>query len=175
MQAEYRYSNFGHTTDSPFSNPNAIVQLPDGGFFAAQHHLRESQVQAGFNYRFDMMVPPLFHQGASSSTRTPSCSARTIGGSTGATGFRAIASQATHFLRSRNQDHVSQIPQTSLACAGAFAAAAILAGIGPASAHTVIGQQNFPATLTIYDPGTDDELTLPTFTWTNNADGSVSY
>ncbi len=58
VQAEYRYSNFGHTNDSPFSNPNAFVGLPNGGFFAAQHYLRESQVQAGFSYRFDMMVPP---------------------------------------------------------------------------------------------------------------------
>ena len=57
VQAEYRYSNFGHTNDSPFSNPNAIVGLPNGGFFAAQHYLRENQVQVGFNYRFDMMVP----------------------------------------------------------------------------------------------------------------------
>ncbi len=31
-----------------------------------------------------------------------------------------------------------------------------------------------PATLTVDDPGVDDELALPTFTWTNNADGSVS-
>jgi hypothetical protein len=65
--------------------------------------------------------------------------------------------------------------KTSLAYAGAFAAAAILAGTGPASAHTVIGQRIFPATLTIDDPGTDDEFALPTFTWTNNADGSISY
>jgi hypothetical protein len=65
--------------------------------------------------------------------------------------------------------------KTSLACAGAFAAAAILAGIGPASAHTVIGQRIFPATLTIDDPGVDDELGLPTINYTYNADGSQSY
>jgi outer membrane immunogenic protein len=58
VPAEYRYSNFGHTNDSPFSNPNAIVGLPNGGFFAAQHYLTENQVQVGFSYRFDMMVPP---------------------------------------------------------------------------------------------------------------------
>ena len=57
VQAEYRYSNFGHTTDYPFSNPNAPVGLPANGFFAVPHHLTENQVQAGFNYRFDMMVP----------------------------------------------------------------------------------------------------------------------
>jgi outer membrane immunogenic protein len=58
VQAEYRYSNFGHTNDFPFSNPSAIVGLPPGGFFFAQHYLKENQVQVGFSYRFDMMVPP---------------------------------------------------------------------------------------------------------------------
>jgi outer membrane immunogenic protein len=57
VQAEYRYSNFGHTTDFPFSNPNAPVGLPPNGFFAVEHHLTENQVQVGVNYRFDMMVP----------------------------------------------------------------------------------------------------------------------
>ncbi|MGB6176621.1 MAG: hypothetical protein WBF43_09870, partial [Methylocella sp.] len=55
--------------------------------------------------------------------------------------------------------------KTSLACAGAFAAAAAIAGIGPASAHTVIGQRIFPVTLTIDDPGVNDELALPTFNY----------
>jgi outer membrane immunogenic protein len=66
VRAEYRYSNFGHVTDYPFSNPNAFVSFnqnapfpaPAGGFFVAQHYLNESQVQVGFSYRFDMMVPP---------------------------------------------------------------------------------------------------------------------
>ncbi|MFZ0495829.1 MAG: outer membrane protein [Methylocella sp.] len=57
VRAEYRYSNFGHTTDFPFANPNAIVQLPAGGFFSVPHHLTENQVQVGLSYRFDMMVP----------------------------------------------------------------------------------------------------------------------
>ena len=66
VRAEYRYSNFGHVTDFPFSNPNAVVSFnqnapspaPAGGFVVAQHYLNESQVQVGFSYRFDMMVPP---------------------------------------------------------------------------------------------------------------------
>jgi outer membrane immunogenic protein len=58
VQAEYRYSDFGHTSDYPFTNPSAVVGLPAGGYFLAQHHLTESQVQVGFAYRFDMMVPP---------------------------------------------------------------------------------------------------------------------
>jgi len=57
VRAEYRYSNFGHTSDYPFANPNAFV-LPAGGYVVAQHYLNESQVQVGFSYRFDMMVPP---------------------------------------------------------------------------------------------------------------------
>jgi len=59
--------------------------------------------------------------------------------------------------------------KTSLACAGAFAAAAIFAGISPASAHTIIGDRVFPATLTIDDPGTDDELSIPTFAYSFNS------
>jgi hypothetical protein len=55
--------------------------------------------------------------------------------------------------------------KTSLACAGAIAATAILAGISPASAHTVIGNRIFPATLTIDDPGVNDELALPSFAY----------
>jgi hypothetical protein len=55
--------------------------------------------------------------------------------------------------------------KASRACAGAIAAAAIIAGISPASSHTIIGNRIFPATLTIDDPGVDDELSIPTFTW----------
>jgi hypothetical protein len=55
--------------------------------------------------------------------------------------------------------------KASMACAGAFAAVAIFAGIGPASAHTIIGNRVFPATLTIDDPGVDDEFTIPTFNY----------
>ena len=66
VRAEYRYSNFGHVTDYPFSNPNAFVSFnqnapfpaPAGGFVVARHNPDESQVQVGFSYRFDMMVPP---------------------------------------------------------------------------------------------------------------------
>lgn len=57
VRAEYRYTNFGHTTDFPFTNPNNNV-LPAGGNFAVSHHLTENQVQVGFSYRFDWTVPP---------------------------------------------------------------------------------------------------------------------
>ena len=52
VRAEYRYSNFGHTTDFLFPGV-----LPEGGFLAAQHHLTENQVQVGFSYRFDWTGP----------------------------------------------------------------------------------------------------------------------
>jgi hypothetical protein len=40
---------------------------------------------------------------------------------------------------------------------------AVLGGVGSASAHGVVGQRFFPATLTTEDPFVADELSLPTF------------
>lgn len=65
--------------------------------------------------------------------------------------------------------------KVSLACAGAFAAAATLAGISPALAHTVVGNRVFPATLQIDDPGVNDELGAPIFGYVPNPDGSNAY
>ena len=65
--------------------------------------------------------------------------------------------------------------KASLACAGAFAAAAVLAGIGPALSHTIVGNRLFPATIGIDDPGVNDELTLPSFAYVANPDGSLQY
>jgi hypothetical protein len=62
--------------------------------------------------------------------------------------------------------------KASLACAGAIAAAATLAGIGPALSHTIVGNRVFPATLDIDDPGVNDELSVPTFSYAPNPDGS---
>jgi outer membrane immunogenic protein len=53
VRAEYRYSDFGHTTDFPFAGE---MPFPDS-FAFLQHHLTENQVQVGFNYRFDWTVP----------------------------------------------------------------------------------------------------------------------
>jgi hypothetical protein len=39
---------------------------------------------------------------------------------------------------------------------------AVLAGIGAANAHEIVGNRMFPATLAIDDPGVADELSLPT-------------
>jgi hypothetical protein len=39
---------------------------------------------------------------------------------------------------------------------------AVLAGVNAASAHEIVGNRMFPATLTIDDPGVADELALPT-------------
>src|ERR1700730_3470287 len=53
VRADYRYSNFGHTTDFPFTGelpfPNSFVFL--------RHHLSENQAQASFSYRFDWTAP----------------------------------------------------------------------------------------------------------------------
>jgi outer membrane immunogenic protein len=49
VRAEYRYTDYGSTTDFPvfsdFGNPVA-------------HHIRDNRVQAGFSYKFDMFSPP---------------------------------------------------------------------------------------------------------------------
>jgi hypothetical protein len=57
----------------------------------------------------------------------------------------------------------------------AFCAAALLLVAGPAGAHTIVGNRVFPATLTIDDPGVNDELALPTFSYlaAANPDGSL--
>jgi hypothetical protein len=65
--------------------------------------------------------------------------------------------------------------KTSLACAGAFAAAASLAGIGPAFSHTIVGNRVFPATLGIDDPGVNDELAIPSFAYVANPDNSNQF
>jgi hypothetical protein len=65
--------------------------------------------------------------------------------------------------------------KASLACAGAIAAAATLAGIGPALSHTIVGNRVFPATLAIDDPGVNDELGLPTFSYFPNPDNSNEF
>jgi hypothetical protein len=64
---------------------------------------------------------------------------------------------------------------TKASLAGALAAAAVLAGIGPAFSHTIVGNRLFPATIGIDDPGVNDELTLPSFAYVANPDGSLQY
>ena len=59
-------------------------------------------------------------------------------------------------------------------------AASFLLAAGSACAHTIVGNRVFPATLTIDDPGVNDELALPTFSYlqaTNfpNQPGPISY
>jgi outer membrane immunogenic protein len=54
VRAEYRYSNFGHTTDFPF-----VGQLPFANSYVfLRHHMTENQVQVGFSYRIDWTAPP---------------------------------------------------------------------------------------------------------------------
>jgi hypothetical protein len=56
-----------------------------------------------------------------------------------------------------------------------LAGAVLLIGISPALAHTIVGNRVFPATLTIDDPGVNDELVLPSFAYlqTSNPDGTL--
>ncbi|MGH6677289.1 MAG: hypothetical protein ACRECE_13820, partial [Xanthobacteraceae bacterium] len=56
-----------------------------------------------------------------------------------------------------------------------LAGAILLIGISPAFAHTIVGNRVFPATLTIDDPGVNDELVLPAFAYlqTSNPDGTL--
>jgi outer membrane immunogenic protein len=54
LRAEYRYSDFGHYTDFPFSN----VAIAPAVFNATTgHRLTEHQVQGGFSYKFDTSPP----------------------------------------------------------------------------------------------------------------------
>ena len=61
--------------------------------------------------------------------------------------------------------------------AGALALAALIpcATIAPTRAHTIVGDRVFPATLAIDDPGVNDELTLPVFSYlpAANPDGTA--
>ncbi len=50
VRVEYRYSDFGHYTDTPFVT---LVVPPLGASLAVQHHLTQNQVQVGFSYKFD--------------------------------------------------------------------------------------------------------------------------
>jgi hypothetical protein len=61
--------------------------------------------------------------------------------------------------------------------AGTIAVTAMLAGIGPVAAHTIVGDRVFPATMTIDDPGVNDELALPAFSYLSqpNGDGTYNY
>jgi outer membrane immunogenic protein len=48
VQAEYRYSDFGHYNDYPVNS----FPIPVGATFV-QHHFTQNQVQVGFSYKFD--------------------------------------------------------------------------------------------------------------------------
>jgi hypothetical protein len=66
-------------------------------------------------------------------------------------------------------------PKVSTACAGAFGIAALFIGSNPTFSHTIVGNRLFPATLTIDDPGVNDELVLPSFAYmaAANFDGTL--
>jgi outer membrane immunogenic protein len=51
VRAEYRYTDFGRNTNTPFGG------LFTGGAFTGHHHFTENQVQVGFSYKFDTYAP----------------------------------------------------------------------------------------------------------------------
>ena len=53
VRAEYRYTDFGRATNTPFSTAFA----PFGGGFTGHHHFTQNQVQVGFSYKFDTFAP----------------------------------------------------------------------------------------------------------------------
>ena len=57
----------------------------------------------------------------------------------------------------------------------ALAAASLMLAASSVCAHTIVGNRVFPATLTIDDPGVNDELALPTFSYlaAANPDGTL--
>ena len=63
----------------------------------------------------------------------------------------------------------------SFGSAGTLAAVALLIGVGSAHAHTIVGNRVFPVTLAIDDPGVNDELALPMFSYlpAANPDGTT--
>jgi len=52
VRAEYRYTDFGNIREGIFG-------LPAGAFFNEGRQIRQNQVQVGFDYRFDMLPPPV--------------------------------------------------------------------------------------------------------------------
>ncbi|HEY1312060.1 MAG TPA: hypothetical protein VGF02_14025, partial [Pseudolabrys sp.] len=59
----------------------------------------------------------------------------------------------------------SQLLRAAL-CAGPL----VLAAVTTASAHEIVGNRMFPATLAIDDPGVADELSLPTVAFYKTGD-----
>jgi hypothetical protein len=59
---------------------------------------------------------------------------------------------------------------TRLLCAGLSGLAIMLVPFGVSHAHEIVGNRFFPATLSIDDPGTNDELALPTVDAFNTGD-----
>ena len=55
-------------------------------------------------------------------------------------------------------------------CATGAGAVALVASLSAASAHCVVGNRFFPATLAIDDPCVADELSIPTLSWTKSGD-----
>ncbi|PNG24522.1 autotransporter outer membrane beta-barrel domain-containing protein [Methylocella silvestris] len=53
IRAEYRYSDFGHSTFYPSNYGSVVLTSP-----FINRHFKENQVQVGFSYKFDTFAPP---------------------------------------------------------------------------------------------------------------------
>lgn len=62
----------------------------------------------------------------------------------------------------------------SKAFAGVLAIAAAV-DVTPAFSHVIVGPRFFPATLNIEDPGVNDEMSLPSFSYLTDPDGVLHY
>ncbi|MGA7527289.1 MAG: hypothetical protein WBW11_08670, partial [Pseudolabrys sp.] len=59
---------------------------------------------------------------------------------------------------------------TRILCVVLCGAAALLTTVSKARAHEIVGNRFFPATLTIDDPGVNDELAFPTISMFKTGD-----
>ncbi len=57
IRAEYRYSDFGHSTVFANNSFNFPLLASVGAF--ENRHITENQVQVGFSYKFDFLPPPV--------------------------------------------------------------------------------------------------------------------
>lgn len=64
-----------------------------------------------------------------------------------------------------------------IATAAALASAGLLGSYAPCFAHAEAGARTFPVTLTLDDPGVEDEASIPTFSWQRqgNADAGPTH
>jgi hypothetical protein len=56
VRAEYRYSDFGTINEALFSGQ--LNSVFPGASIVGNRRIQQNQVQAGFDYKFDLWAPP---------------------------------------------------------------------------------------------------------------------